>query len=207
LRVGGNLLGRSRRHDRSPTVAALRSQVDDPIRRLDDVEVVLDDEHGVATVDETMEHIEQHAHILEVQASRRLVENVESAARVSLRELRRELHTLRFAARQRRRALAEMDVAETDVDERLELLEDAWLILEEIERVVDRELEDIRDRQTSEPNLERLTIVALAFADFTRHVHIGQEVHLDLHEAVALACFAPPTFHVEREASWPIAAN
>jgi hypothetical protein len=47
--------------------AALGAEVDDPVGRLDDVEVVLDDEHRVAAVDEPVQHVEQHAHVLEVR--------------------------------------------------------------------------------------------------------------------------------------------
>ena len=78
-----------------------------------------------------MQHVEQHAHVLEVQSGRRLVEDVERASRVALRQLGRELHALRLAAGERRRALAEVDVAEPDVVQRLELLADARLVLEE----------------------------------------------------------------------------
>ena len=75
------------------------------------------------------------------------------------------------------------------------------------QRVVDRQLEHVGDRQTAEAHLERLAIVALALAHLARHVDVGQEVHLDLHETVALTRFAAPALHVEREAPGPVAAN
>ena len=43
-------------------------EVDDPVGRLDHVEVVLDDDDRVARVDEAVQHFEQLAHVLEVQA-------------------------------------------------------------------------------------------------------------------------------------------
>ena len=43
-----DLLGCALGHDLPPGLAALRTEVDDPVRRLDDVEVVLDDEQAVA---------------------------------------------------------------------------------------------------------------------------------------------------------------
>src|SRR5512133_882247 len=131
-----DLLRRSGGDDRSAARAALGSEIDDPVRRLDHVEVVLDDEHRVAAIDEAMEHVQQDAHVLEVEAGRGLVEDVERAARVALGELGRELDALRLAARERRRALAEVDVAESDVVHRLELLAHARLVLEEGERVL-----------------------------------------------------------------------
>ena len=48
---------------------------------LDDVEVVLDDDHGVAGIDQALEHAEQPPDVLEVQAGGRLVEDVERLAR------------------------------------------------------------------------------------------------------------------------------
>ena len=68
-------------------------------------------------------------------------------------------------------------------------------------------LEHVGDAQAAEPHLERLAVVALPLADLARHVDVGQEVHLDLHEAVALARLAAAALHVEREASRPVAAD
>ena len=58
----------------------------------------------------------------EVQAGRRLVEDVERAAGGAARQLGRELDALRLAAGERGRRLAEVDVAEADVVERLQLV-------------------------------------------------------------------------------------
>ena len=138
-----NGLWRPFRHDRPAPHPALGTEVDDPVRGLDHVEVVLDHEHGVAPVDQAMQHVQQHAHIFEVQAGRRLVENVQRAARVAFREFRRELDALRFAAGQRRRALAEMDVAESDIIQRLQFLRNPRLILEECERILDCKIEEL----------------------------------------------------------------
>jgi hypothetical protein len=89
-------------------------------RLLDHVEVVLDHEHGVAGVDEPLQHLEQLLDVGEVEAGRRLVEDVERLAGRDLRQLGGELHPLRLAARERRRRLAELDVVEADVVQRLQ---------------------------------------------------------------------------------------
>ena len=67
-------------HHLSPGVAALGPEVDDPVGRLDHVEVVLDDDHGVAGLHQAPEHLEQPLHVGEVQAGGRLVEDVEGVA-------------------------------------------------------------------------------------------------------------------------------
>src|SRR5579872_3974038 len=43
----------------SAAVAAFRSQIDDVVGRLDDVQIVLDDEHGIAELDEALQDVEQ----------------------------------------------------------------------------------------------------------------------------------------------------
>ena len=93
---------------------ALGPEVDDPVGGLDHVEVVLDDDDRVARFDELVEHVEELRDVVEVQARRRLVEDVERAAGGALGQLARELDALGLAARERRRRLAEMDVVEAD---------------------------------------------------------------------------------------------
>src|SRR3954469_19851007 len=62
-----DFLRRAAGDDRSAARAALGTEIDDVVGGLDHVEIVLDDEHGVAAVHEAMQHIEQHAHVLEVE--------------------------------------------------------------------------------------------------------------------------------------------
>ena len=158
---------------------------------------MLDDEYGVATVNEPVQDAEQHADVLEVQARRRLVEDVERPTGVALRQFRRQLDPLRLATGQGRRRLAEVDVAEPDIEKGLQLLADARLILEEGERVLDRLLEHVGDAQSPEADFERLTIVALPLADVARHIDVGQKVHLEFDETIALARLASSAFDVE----------
>src|SRR5215831_3748654 len=61
----GHLLGRAGRDDVAAAVAALGPEIDDPIGGLDDFEIVLDDEHGVAGRDERVQYLEQFLHVLE----------------------------------------------------------------------------------------------------------------------------------------------
>ena len=49
-------------------------------------------------------------------------------------------------------------------------------------------------------------IVAAAAADFAHHINIGQKIHFDAAQAVALACFAAAALYVEAEAAGAIAA-
>src|ERR1700686_3184232 len=55
----GNLLGRALRYDAAAAFAAFGAEVDDPVGLLYYVEVVLDDEDGVAEVGETVQDVEE----------------------------------------------------------------------------------------------------------------------------------------------------
>ena len=68
--------------------------------RLDDVEVVLDDEHRVAGVHQALQNLEQLLHVGEVQTGGGLVEDVERVARGDLGQLGGQLHPLGLAAGQ-----------------------------------------------------------------------------------------------------------
>src|SRR5690606_38839356 len=122
-------------------------------------------------------------------------------------KLRGQLDALRLAARERRGGLAEVDVAEPDVGEGLEPRADARHLLEEVERLVDGHLEHVRDVAALVVDLERLAVVAPAAADVAGDVDVGQEVHLDLDQPVALARLAAAALHVEAEPPRRVAAE
>src|SRR5216683_2024692 len=114
----GDEFGGALGDDAAAALAALGAKINDPIGLLDDVEMVLDDKHGIAEIDEALQDVEKFSHVVEVQAGGGLVEDVERASCLSFRELACQLDALRFAAGERGGGLAEGDVAETDFDER-----------------------------------------------------------------------------------------
>jgi hypothetical protein len=56
-------------------------------------------------------------------------------------------------------------------------------------------------------HLQRFAVVAFAVAFLARHIDVGQEVHLDLDQAVAAAGFAPAALYVEAEPPGLVAAR
>ena len=68
-----------------------------------------------------------------------------------------------------------------------------------VDRLLDGHVQHVGDRPALEAHLERLAVVALAVALLAGHVHVGQEVHLDLDLAVAAADLAAAALDVERE--------
>jgi hypothetical protein len=63
----GNLLGRALRDDAAAAFAAFGAEVDDPVGLLDYVEVVLDDQDGVAEVGEAVQDVEEFLYVFEAQ--------------------------------------------------------------------------------------------------------------------------------------------
>ena len=143
----------------------------------------------------------------EVQTRGRFVENIERAAGGPARQLLRQLHALRLAARQRRRLLPDLDVVEADAFQGFQLVAHARHGLEELRAFLDRHVEDVGDGLALELDLKRLAVVALALALVAGDVDVGQEMHLDLDQPVALAGLAAPTLDVERETPGLVAAR
>ena len=72
-------LGRSCHHHLSAASSALGAEVDDPVGRLDHVEIVLDNHDRATRLDQPAKRRQQLADVVEVQAGGRLVEDVEDA--------------------------------------------------------------------------------------------------------------------------------
>ena len=198
----GNLrhgLGRALGHDPASRPTGLGSEIDDPIGALDHVEMVLDDEHGVARVDQPVQDEHEHPHVVQVQAGGGFVEDVEPASAALARnsEFPGDLEALRLSAREGRGWLAEPEVAESHLLELPERLPEARLAAKAGEGLVDGELEDIRDRIAADLHVEDFATVAGAAAGLAGHIHIGEKDHLDQHRAGAVAGGAAAGLEVE----------
>ena len=110
-RVRSNFFRGARRDDLTTGITASGSEIDDVVGRLEDVEVVLDDDDRVPGVHEAMQDAQQLLDIREVESCRRLIEDVQRAAGVATRELGAELDALRLAPAKLRRRLTKTDVA------------------------------------------------------------------------------------------------
>ena len=74
-------------------------------------------------------------------------------------------------------------------------------VAEELERLVDRHGQHVRDGRALVLNLERLAVEPFAPTHFAGDEDIGEEVHLNADDAVALTGLAAPPLDVEGEAS------
>ena len=204
---GGNLLRCALGNDIAAFVATLGAHIDDPVATLDDVEVVLNHQYGVAQVNQFMQHREQVVHILEVKAGGGFIENVEGVARGTTAEFLAEFDALRFAAREGGGCLSQADVAKAHGVERFELSVNFGDVLEELQRFLHGHVEDIGNGLAAEADFERFAVVAMPLALVTRHVDIGQELHFDADDAVALTGLAATALDVEGEAARLVAAG
>lgn len=74
-------------YDAAAAAATLRSQIDDPIGSLDDIEVMFDDDDRIAVISKALQDVQKLLNIMEMQAGRRFVEDVEGLPGVALRQL------------------------------------------------------------------------------------------------------------------------
>ena len=126
---------------------------------------------------------------------------------VGPRQLGGQLDALGLAAGERRRRLAQREVAQADVGQRLEDLADPRHVGEQLERRVDRHVQHVGDRLAVELDGQGLGRVAGAAAGVAGDPDIGQEVHLDPLLPGALAGLAPAAGLVEAEPARRVAAD
>ena len=66
--MSGDILRGAGDHDFTAADAAFRAEVNDPVGGLDDIEVVLDDDDGVAVITQPVQYRQQLCDVMEVQA-------------------------------------------------------------------------------------------------------------------------------------------
>ena len=98
------------------------SEVDDVVGDHDRLRLVLDDEHGVALVAQLEEQVVHPRDVVRVKPDRRLVEDVGDVGQRGP-DVADHLGALRLAPRQRARRAVEREIAEADLDERVEEVE------------------------------------------------------------------------------------
>src|SRR3954464_5981337 len=113
---------RGRSDDFPAALAPFRAEVNDPVRALDHLEVMLDHDQGIASIAEFHQDLEQLLDIGKMEAGCWFVEDVNRAAGRAFRELGCEFNPLRLAARKRRAGLPKPEIPKADVEQRDELV-------------------------------------------------------------------------------------
>ena len=103
--------------------------------------------------------------------------------------------------------LAQRQVIEAHVGQRLQHPADLRDVVEQLQRLADAHLQHVGDGAALVADGQRFGVVAAAVADVALDPDVGQEVHLDLLLAVALAGLAAAARLVEAEAARLVAAH
>ena len=146
--VRHHLRWRALAHELAAGAAALRPEIEDPVGAADDIEVVLDDDERMAGIEQLPERAQELRHVVEVQAGRRFIEEEELGVRACLGvgEVASELQALRLAARERRHRLAELEIVQPDIDQRLQALDHLGMCAKEARGLRNRHVEHVGDR-------------------------------------------------------------
>ena len=99
------------------------TEVDDVVSGAHHLLVMLDDDHGVPAVSQTLERIDETLVVARMESDRRLIEDIEDASK-PLSDLRRETDALRLAAGEGRRRAIEREVVEANVEQELQPFDD-----------------------------------------------------------------------------------
>ena len=142
-----------------------------------------------------------------MQAGRRLIQYVNRLARAASRQLRRELDALRFSAGERGSRLSELHIPESDLVQDRKPRADLLLILEEVDCLLNRHVEHIRDVLALKAHLQRFAVIALAVAHLTGHIHVREKMHFDLQQTVSGAGLAAASACIEGKPSCLIASQ
>ena len=138
-------------------LAAIGAKVDHPVGRGDDIEVVLDDHHGIAHVNQALEDGQQAVDVGEMKTRRGLIQDIKASAAGHPAKLRRELDSLGLAPGERGARLAEREIANAHVVQGVKTRQHARLRVEEGPRLIDAQLQDLADRLAFEPDFQGLT--------------------------------------------------
>ena len=95
----GNLLRSALSYNHTAAATTFGADIYDPVSLFDYIHVVLNHNHGVALVNQTVEHPHKNTDILKMQAGGRLVKYVKSTAGIAFCQLGGQFYTLALTAR------------------------------------------------------------------------------------------------------------
>ena len=205
--VFDNVFGGPLDDDAAAAGTCFGSEVDDPVCGFDDIEVMFDDDDGIALFDEAGEDAEEFGDVVEVQSGGGFVEEVECLSAAGLAEFSGEFDALGFTAAECGCGLSEGEVSKSDGIECGEWFADAWDVGEEFECAADGHFEHVGDAAAVEADAESFCVEAFASAGWAFDPDIREEVHFDFLLSHTFAVFAASAGAVETEAALLEPAN
>src|SRR6185436_121275 len=110
-----DLLGRAGCDETTTFLSPFGPEIDDPVRCLDDIEIVLDHQQTMTGLNQLAEGGQQFGDVVKMQAGCRLIEDVQHAIAGMRREMRGDLDSLRLTTGQRRCRLSETQITKADL--------------------------------------------------------------------------------------------
>jgi hypothetical protein len=86
--VSRDLLRGSLNNDATTSRAALRPQVNNPVRFGDEIQIMFDYDYRMSGIDEALEHIDQPLYVCHMETDGRLFENEQVASRSRVKQIR-----------------------------------------------------------------------------------------------------------------------
>ena len=163
--------------------------------------------HGVALIDQPLQHDQQLTNILKMQARGWLIQNVQGAACCTTAELLSQFHSLSLPPRQGGGRLPQFDIAQADIHQHLQLFMNVGNRAEEIGGLLNRHGQHVGDRFVAVQHFQGFAVVAFAVALIAIDIHIGQEVHFDFQQSIALTGLTAPPLNIEGKTARQIAAR
>ena len=158
---------------------------------LDDIQVMFDNYQGMASFDQRLESMEQSLDVMEVQTGGWLIEDEERRRLVFLADKVGEFHTLVLTTGESAGVLSELDIAQSNLLQRLELADDdaagieiahmvlEFFIAEELYRLVHGHVEHIVHILSAEVNIQDVVLESLALASLALQHEVCHKLHLD----------------------------
>ena len=109
-RILCNFLGSALSHYRSAAISTLRTDINNIIRGLDHIQIMLNYYNGISTVRKSAQNLHQLLHICKMQSGRRFIQNLDRLASAALTKLCRQLDTLCFSSGKRSGRLSKTNI-------------------------------------------------------------------------------------------------
>ena len=202
-----HFLRRAAGHYLAAHIAAIGAKVDQVVCRLDYIQIMLNDQNGISHIHKALQHLDQLMDIRRVKSGGRLVQNIDGAARRYLCQLCCKLDALGFATGKCGTGLPQPDLAKPHIHKGLDLAVKLRQILKELRCFLRPHVQHLGNILALILYFQCLSVISLTAADLAWHIHIREEMHLDLYKAVTVTSLAPTALNIKGESSRAVAAH
>ena len=169
------------------------AQIEEVVGIGNDIEVVFNDDQGIASFNKLVEDGKELDNIIAVKADSGFIKEIEGFSRGALGKLARESDPLLFAAREGGDFLIELEIVKTHGDEGVKDLDDFREGIEKEAQLFHGHVKQMAEVLSLKLDGEADRIEAIAVAGFTRHFNRRKELEGDGFNAESIAGRTHPT--------------